>query len=93
MAPTHMEVWRIHIDQNRDKDFDARLHAILLNRSHIQKDRASLIRKYGEGEYVAYFGGELIDHDRDVPALAKRLEANFPEKRKSMAVELLRDGP
>lgn len=93
MAHPRMEVWRIHIDQNREKDFDARMHAILLNRSRIQRDRASLIGKYGEDEYVAYFGGKLIDHDKNVLALAKRLEASFPEKRKSMAVGLLGDGP
>lgn len=39
---------------------------------------AALMTAYA-GEYVAIFGGELVDHDPDQTALLRRIDARFPD--------------
>ncbi|MDE1855490.1 MAG: hypothetical protein KGH57_04205 [Candidatus Micrarchaeota archaeon] len=81
--------WWLRIDQKSDKEMVARAFSILRNRRCIEEERASLISRLGKDEYVAYFGGRLVDHDKDLDALSGRLAKKYPEQRKSMAVERL----
>jgi len=54
------------------------------DRSAMQNEKAAFLAMHAsladeyEGQYVAIFQGQLIDHDQDVLALAGRIEHDYP---------------
>ena len=81
--------WKIIIDQPSDKVMLGRAFSIARNRAWAKENRQELIAKFGEGTYLAVSRESVIDSDRDMGALAKRLRRDYPEEMKSMAIEFL----
>ena len=63
---SHWEVSSVNQEKEREKEAFRQLHAALLE-------------KYA-GEYVAIYGGKLVDHDVDRAALFARIEQKYPDQ-------------
>jgi len=42
------------------------------------RQKAQLMRRY-EGQFVAFYGGKMVDHDKESPALALRMYKKYGE--------------
>jgi hypothetical protein len=44
-----------------------------------ERQRDAILAQY-DGQYVAVYGGEVIDHDADEMALVRRIQARYPHE-------------
>ena len=50
------------------------------NWAWFKKNYQQLLKKFN-GEYVAIYQRKVVDHDKDLSHLAKRVKANYPSNR------------
>ena len=72
--------FRSDIDQNESQDVDDQ-EKVAMDREEAAYLRLhpSLLENY-QGQYVAIYGGELIDHDKDQVELYLRVKSSYPDK-------------
>jgi len=53
------------------------------------RERYDELKKRFVGEWVAVLEGKIVDHDKDLKSLVKRLRGKYPDRYEQIAVEYI----